>query len=404
MKARMSIQRAILVLVILGSTTRGGEESPEPIKPRLVELSRTEAGDGWFEWGPIANMRGVVGGRERITALSNAIGETIWVGTSHGRLLSFESDRWMLQAQFDRLQLTGIAVESAGKIWLSTSDGIRLLTSVDDRWKAGEFRHYYEGHPTFVSAGYAPGEDAVRLWGYVDQIYMPSRNRAYAPLAISTEHGLFAWGGYGGVWHHYLPHYWGANSDWLDIREWIPHRRPTCIGEDKEGNLWVGTDGDGILRFNATGRDYHRRDPVQNQKDGTEFTLVSNAELGWAFERVADLSPGLEHGVWCVLSSKENRSAVARWREGRWQVFPWPKNLATAGVIQEIDPGKVLVGIGDGPSETGDGLVELNWASRTFTKIKGPEHKIREIIVTPGHRVFAASWWSLYQKRSEQAQ
>jgi hypothetical protein len=200
-----------------------------------------------------------------------------------------------------------------------------------------------------------------------------------------------------------MPHYWGANSQWLDTRDLIPHRRPTCVSEDKEGNLWVGTEGDGIVRFNARGREYHSRDPEHNQKDGTEFTVVTGDEVGWAFERVARLSPGLEQGVWCVLNNKDKRSAVARWSEGKWQVFPGPKNVASASPVAEIAPGKVLVGIGDEPSEIGPGLVELDWASRTVKNNEGPEHKIREIIMTPGGRVFAASWWSLYQKRYDRA-
>jgi hypothetical protein len=62
------------------------------------------------------------------------------------------------------------------------------------------------------------------------------------------------------------------------------------------------------------------------------------------------------------------------------------------------------VGIGDEPSEVDAGLVKLDWATKTLTKIKGPEHKIREIVMTPGRRVFAASWWSLYEKRGDRLQ
>ena len=39
---------------------------------------------------------------------------------------------------------------------------------------------------------------------------MPPKNRTYAPLVVSTEHGLFSWGGYGRAWHRFLPHYWGC--------------------------------------------------------------------------------------------------------------------------------------------------------------------------------------------------
>jgi hypothetical protein len=370
------------------------------ITPRAIEPPRKAVSDGWVEWGSLADLNGMMSYRERITSLARGHGETIWVGTSHGRLLSFDSQRWMLQAALDRLQITGIAVESEQKVWLSTSDGIRRLEAAGGQWKLTEFREYYEGHPAFVSGGYIPGEDAVRLWGYVNDIYIPSRNRAYCPLVVSVEHGLFCWGGYGRVWHHYLPHYWGASSPWLDTRELIPHRRPMCITEDKEGNLWVGTEGDGIVRFNAKGREYHGREQKHNQKDGTESTHVSGSDLGWEFERVIALSPGIERGAWCVLQAKEKHTAVARWAAGKWKVVPWPETTASASSIEEISPGRALVGTGDEPSEMNAGLVELDLDTGSIKKIEGPEHKVRKIVVTPGGKVFAASWWALYERLS----
>ncbi len=101
--------------------------------------------------------------------------------------------------------------------------------------------------------------------------------------------------------------------------------------------------------------------------------------------------------------NNDGRSAVARWLDGKWQVFPWPMGLASAGVVEEIEPGTVLLGIGDGRADVGAGLAKLDWASRTVSKITGPKHKIREIITTPDRRVFVASWWSLYEKRRGQA-
>ena len=110
----------------------------------------------------------------------------MWVGTSHGRLLSRQDNQWTLQGTLKGIQITGIAFEGSDKVWLSTSDGIRRLDRADERtWKVSEFREYYEGHPSFVSGAYIPGEDAVRLWGYVDDIYIPRQETAYSPFAIS---------------------------------------------------------------------------------------------------------------------------------------------------------------------------------------------------------------------------
>jgi hypothetical protein len=397
MSFRFWREMAILIVLTLGSSTMVGAEEPKPVTPRPIDLPRKSIGAGWIEWESLADIHGMVSYRERITSLARGSGETIWVGTSHGRLLSFDGARWTLQAQLERLQITGIAVESDKTVWLATSDGIRRLDTGQDRWKLTEFREYLEGHPSFVSGGYIPGEDAVRLWGYVDDIYIAPKIRTYSPMAVSTEHGLFSWGGYGRVWHHYFPHYPGANAAWLDLRTLIPRRRPTCLTEDKEGNLWVGTEGDGIVRFNAKGREYYRRDPEHNRLEGNEFTHISASDVGWAFERVTAISPGAENGVWCVLRNREKHTAVAHWTDGRWKVYPIPETLANASAVLEVAPGKVLVGIGDEPSEVAAGLVELEAASGSIKRVPGPEHKIRKIVLTPSGKVFAASWWGLYQ-------
>jgi hypothetical protein len=390
--------QTLTVLTLLASgSTAWCIEPPGSLTPRSVEVPRKALGSGWTEWESLADIHGMVAYRERITALSRGIGETIWVGTSHGRLLSFDGERWMFQAELPHVQLTGIALESAKTIWLATSDGIRRLEVADNQWKSTEFREYYEGHPSFVSGGYIPAEDAVRLWGYVDDIYIAPKIRTYSPMAVSSEHGLFSWGGYGHVWHHYFPHYPGANAAWLDLRALIPRRRPTCITEDKQGNLWVGTEGDGLVRFNATSREYFRRDSEHNKSDGTEFTHVSGGDFGWPFVRVVSLSPGFDRGIWCVLQNVEKRTAVARWADDRWRVFPMPQKQASATTVVEVAPERILVGIGDEPSEVGAGLVELQPATSSLKRIQGPEGKIRKIVVTPGGKVFAASWWSLYQ-------
>ena len=115
-------------------------------------------------------------------------------------------------------------------------------------------------------------------------------------------------------------------------------------------------------------------------------------------------SSGIISRVIPASSAADTSRARMRYGCGAMQVLPWPKKFATAGAIEEIEPGTVLVGIGDEPSELPGGLVKLDWASRALTKIEGPERKIREITATPDGRVFAASWWSLYEKKSGRVQ
>jgi hypothetical protein len=200
---RTAISLGAAITLISGSSLA---EEAIVFTPKSITLNAKPCGQGWQEWECIANIEGLVAARERIASLSAGTSGDVWVGTSHGRLLSMVDGKWTLQAHLTGIQITGIAFDGPEKVWLSTSDGIRRLDREKESWKLKEYRTYYEGHPGFVSGGYIPGEDAVRLWGEVDSIHIPLKNRTYAPLAISTEHGLFCWGGYHGVWHHFMPH------------------------------------------------------------------------------------------------------------------------------------------------------------------------------------------------------
>ena len=121
--------------------------------------------------------------------------------------MSRSGEQWTLEAQLDT-QVTGVAIEAPGKVWFSTGDGLRRLDGqTNSSWRVSTYRTYYQGQPAFVSGGYKPGLDAERLWGYVDGVCIPPKVRVYSPFVISTEDGLFSWGGYHGVWHHFLPHY-----------------------------------------------------------------------------------------------------------------------------------------------------------------------------------------------------
>jgi hypothetical protein len=392
------LQRVLGIAVLTGllcvSRLFSAEES-KTYQPTPITLNANTCGNGWREWEGIGDLKGYVGGRERLTALSSGSVGDIWVGTSRGRLLSMAKDMWTLQAEFKGVQITGIAFETADKLWLSTSDGIRGLSRNKEVWQLKEYRQYYQGQPAFVSGGYIPGEDSVRLWGFVDRIYIPPKNRTYAPFALSSEHGLFCYGGYHGVWHHFMPHYWGANSEWLDTRELLPHRRPTCIVEDVVTNLWIGTEGDGIVRLNARGRDYHKRDPENNKEDGTEFTTFGSKEIGHEFDRVVNLGAGRERGIWAVIGTRDHQNTLARFDGKAWTSLTLSKDSWKADCIAEIKPDVVLVGT---EWDNKASLLEVDWQSRKVVEVPDLRHSIFEIITLPDGRLFAASWWALYER------
>jgi hypothetical protein len=380
-----------LAIIVLVATSSRADETIT-LTPASIELTSTPCGDGWKRWDGIGDAEGAVAYRERLTALAAQDGD-VWIGTSQGRVLSRHETKWTLQGTLPGIQITGIAFEGADKVWLSTSDGVRRLDRAEKQtWKVSEYREYYEGHPSFVSGGYIPGEDAVRQWGYVDDIYVPRQETAYSPFVISTEHGLFCWAGYGGVWHHYMPHYWGASSPWLDTRDLLPHRRPTCMVEDNAGNLWIGTQWDGLVRLNANSRKYHARNPDNNKKDGTEFSHLGATEVGCPFDTVVDLAASADHGIWAVLSSGGGGSWLARFDGQQWETLALESSVRS---VAEFHSGIVLIGVDDRESRS-NGLRKVTWDGKHVEPVAGPEGVSRDIIKLPQGQIVSASWWAFY--------
>lgn len=386
----------LLLILCFSIATTGILAAGDPVTliPKQIDLSSTKIDDTWKSWNGICDFGGTLSLRERITAIV-AADNGLWIGTSIGRLLTRSNDEWTSHGTLTGLQITGIAVDGSDKVWLSTSDGIRQLDrSNDSSWKVTEFVTYYKGQLSFVSGGYLPGDDAVRRWGYVDDIYIPLEEKSYSPFVISNAHGLFCWGGYGDVWHHFMPHYWGANSDWLDTQEIVPHRRPTCMVEDHEGNLWIGTEWDGIVRLNSHGRKYSDRKPIDNKKDGTEFSFFTSKEIGFEFDRVTDLAVSDRQGIWAVLSSRKSGSHIGHFNGDSWTTLSLDEKLSPVSIV-ETKPGEVLVGV-RGPYQ-GEGISKVTWDSQQVEQSLGGKDEIFDIIKLPDGRVFAASWWGLYE-------
>ena len=379
----------VLNLVAFFVATAGGPvlgEDATVVTSTPIELTAVPLDGGWTTWEGLGDPEW-----NRITAMA-VLDDEVWVA-AYGRILFRDSNVWK-QMSLKNSYITGIARSDGGVIWLSTADGIRRLKPVEDGWELKEFRTYYEGHPAFVSGIYIPGENSTRIWGYVDGIFSP-KDDAYAPYVISNEHGLYSSiNGVNGGWHQFLPHYWGANSPWLDLAELIPHRRPTCMAEDADGHLWIGTEWDGLVRFNAHARKYHERPAENNAKDSTEVTTFGSREIGTDFRRVTGIVPSAEGGVWVVLTTYGGESAVARFKQGNWDVWPVPEKLGPATAIAEAGDGYIYVA-------GNRSLLKVHWKLKDIVGRNEEMESIRHLIRLPNGTNYAASPWALYEKPAE---
>lgn len=390
-------------------------KAPADVLPEVVfepvELQVTDIGHGWRKWEGIPSDREVSIGYsspppDLISALSIDGAGSAWAGTSRGTLVILRPDGHTAKGRLGSVQITDFAFETPERVWLSTADGlVRLSRNEPNRWKTEHYRYYLEGHPTAVSGLYDPGLDSRRPWGYVDHVYFPQAIRHYAPFAVSSEHGLFC---EGKPWHHFMPHYWGWNSPWLDTRDLMPHRRPTCMAEDGLGNLWIGTEWDGVVRLNAHARKYCERRSDNNQKDGTEFSFFGPAEIGTELFRVMALVPSTDpRTVWALIQSKARRfdrrqfagDYLARFDGEKWAVLSLAGKADGASCLTEFGPAHVLIG-------SSQGVFEVNWQAQSVRMMPGLARVIREtrfsvpiwkIQVSPDGRVFAASPFELYE-------
>ena len=126
---------AVITAMVLPVATLAFASEPTKCIPVPIVLKTVSCGEGWREWQGIANIKGFVAHRERITSLSAGTSGEAWVGTSHGWLLSMAGEEWVLHAHLNGIQITGIAFDGPDTVWLSTSDGIRRLDREKEGWK-----------------------------------------------------------------------------------------------------------------------------------------------------------------------------------------------------------------------------------------------------------------------------
>ena len=67
-------------------------------------------------------------------------------------------------------------------------------------------------------------------------------------------------------------------------------------------------------------------------------------------------------------------------------------------VLPKPEADNVLIGVDAEKWGRHQGLREVTWPSRNVERLTGPENVVLEIVRLPNGRVFAASWWNLYER------
>ena len=112
---------------------------------------------------------------------------------------------------------------------------------------------------------------------------------------------------------------------------------------------------------------------------------------------MVDLAASADKGVWTILTSREGDCVLARFDGKQWETHALD---GLARCVAELKSGAALIGTGGTDADRYQGLRKVTWASKEIEPIVGPENVILEIIKLKDGRVFAASWWSLYESEA----
>jgi ligand-binding sensor domain-containing protein len=226
-------------------------------------------GSKYVEYGVSDDEKGFAG--YTVTDIAEDSDGTIWVGTSSalnkldqvkGTFRHFFPDS-SVNTGFNNF-IRSIREDHNGLLWILTQKNVYSFNR-----KSEEFEHFL----TDSLSWYPPGYYFVPE----DQCYAEDR---YGNKWFTTYRGLYLFSGEDGSFKMVLPD--PANPEMEGVRKVL------CVNTDREGNVWIGTDGEGLVRWNYRENKPERIDTDLNRSINSSFNSVS-AILGdkngtiWSF-------------------------------------------------------------------------------------------------------------------------
>lgn len=238
--------------------------------------------------------------------------QTVWIGYAEGYVYGFNITNGTVEpSRFGpREGLSGrggcwVVTDTEGRLWYAKAGVVGTI-------EAGQVKPRFECKEKTIRIA-AARQGGIWIWdgphllkssdGKISTLLgeLPVSGVGVEPLALYEDSSAGLWLGLkaGGLFH------WNGRAFQL-----VPtsHNRINCITEDREGNIWVGTDGAGLNRL--------RRRVVELQ----------SREQGLPFETAGSVCADDAGGIWAAGAN----GMLARQVAGRWQTVTnlpdWPKS------------------------------------------------------------------------------
>ena len=265
--------------------------------------------------------------------------DMLWLGTKrHGlakfnpvnnSVIFFQHDASDTNSISDN-EISQIVQDDKGKLWIATSSGLNTFDPVTQR-----FRRFWKGNST--------GRHSVSL-KWINTLYFDKTGRLWAGTASELNYFDIS----GDTFVRY---------DWYDLKERIFYSPTYSILEDSHGFLWVGRIGGGIIRLSPS-----RNDVQQYTNDPARQTsIVSDAALRSILEdREGNLWFGTDKGI-SLLKNRANKFRHI-------QHIPGDSRSLSSNVITtmcEGQDGNIWIGT------DGGGLNVLDPTMGYFSRFKG---------------------------------